>query len=114
MSDYSPVEERPSYRRFRIVNRSCPSVARISVLGRIRLKPAYSDSDIIPFDNLYSIEVAGQAINAEHNGDLQTSRAKDGFMQELITRESEYKRTGGGQPIECFKPLSGGSIKNIV
>lgn len=113
LADYSPIEENPYYRRFRLIN-SHSVVSKVEVLGRIRLKPSYSDNDRIPFDNLFSIQVAGQSVQSQGNNDIQTAQAKDGFMQELLVRENEHKRVTNGQPIEVFKPLSAGSIKNII
>lgn len=113
MADYAPVDEVPRYRRFRLT--TCRQrLVKLSVLGRIRLKPAYSETDIIPFDNLMAIQTAGQSANSGYNGDLQARQAQDGFMQELLSREAEYKRPRNGQPVECFKATSGGAIKNIV
>jgi hypothetical protein len=53
-------------------------------------------------------------VQANFNGDADLAVAKDAAMQDLITRESEYKRVNTGQPVDIYKPLSGGSIKNIV
>lgn len=112
LAEYSPIEEIPSYRRFRLTANSCPAIARVSVLGRIRLKDNYSDNDKIPFDNLFTLELAAQGIHADYNNDIQTAQAKDVKMQELITREGEFKRVTNGQPVEVYKPTSGGAIKN--
>lgn len=114
LADYSPIEEVPSYRRFKFTSQICPALAQLSVLGRIRLKQAYADTDRIPFENLYAIQIAGQAVNKQYGDDVATAQAKDQFMQELLTRENEYKRPTNGQPIECFHLTSPGSIKNIV
>ncbi len=114
LSDYSPLEEKPSYRRFRIVSSNCGNSVKVTVLGRIRLKPAYADTDFIPFDSLYTLELAAQAINANYNNDTATAGAKDKMMQDMIVRGNEYKRVQNGQPIEIFFPLSAGTIKNIV
>lgn len=114
LSDYSPLEEKPSYRRYNITSRNCGSLVKVTVLGRIRLKAAYADTDYIPFDNLYTLTLAAQAINANYNNDVPTASAKDKMMQDIITRENEYKRVQNGSPVECFQPLSAGAIKNIV
>lgn len=115
LADYSPVEENPSYRRFRVDSRYCPHMyAKISVLGRIRLRNSYTDNDIIPFDNLFAIETAGQEINKSYNDDYQGTQAKAVQLQGLITQENDFKRPNNGQPIEAYPPLSPGAIKNIV
>jgi len=114
LSDYTPLEEKPSYRRYRIKSPRCGNCVKVSVLGRIRLKSAYADTDFIPFDSLYTLEIAAQAQNANYNNDTATAQAKDTMMQDLITRTNEYKRVQNGQPMEVFYPLSPGTIKNIV
>jgi hypothetical protein len=114
LSDYSPVEEVPSYRRFRIQVPNCPALAKVSVLGRIRLKSFYADTDRIPFDNLYAIEVAGQQVNLNYNDQIEAAVQKDNFLQSLIGREATYKKQNNGQPLEVFHPLSAGTIKGIV
>lgn len=114
LGDYSPAEEAPGYRRFRISIPSCPSVAKVSVLGRVRLKSAYADSDLIPFDNLYAIEIAGQQVNSMYNDNLEAAVQKDNFLQSLINREATYKKVNNGQPIEVFHALSAGTIQGLV
>lgn len=114
LSDYTPLEEKPAYRRYKLTSKNCARLLKVSVLGRIRLKEAYADTDFIPFENLYALQVAGQSINLQYNNDVQGAQAKDQIMQDLITRENEYKRVENGQPMEVFKALSPGAVKNIV
>lgn len=114
LADYSPVEEKPSYRRVRITTPNCPSFMKVSVLARIRLREKYADIDLIPFDNLFSLELAAQEIQAEYNSDVQVSAAKEQKLNRMIEEENSYKRVQNGAPIEVYVPLSGGSIKNIV
>lgn len=114
LSDYAPLEEKPSYRRFRIRSSKCGNCVKVSILGRIRLRAAYADTDYIPFDSLYTLELAAQAVNANYNNDVATAGAKDKMMVDLITRTNEYKRVQVGQPIEVFHPTSPGAITNIV
>ncbi len=113
LADYSPLEQKPSYRRFKL-NTRCAEEVNVSILGRIRLKEYYTDTDQIPFDSLNNLETAAQALNAKYNKDLNSFQAIDSTLRDMISRENESKRTQSGQPIEVFKPLSGGSIKNIV
>lgn len=113
LADYSPIEEVPSYRRFKLNIPNCPSPAKITILGRIRLKPAYADNDLIPFDNAYVLEVAGQQAQAQNNDQLNEAQSKDQFLQQLVNREAQYKNVNNGQPLEVFYPLSGGTIRGI-
>ncbi len=112
LADYSPLEEKPAYRRFRLSS-PCGPCVKVSVLGRIRLKSAYTDVDYIPFDNVYNLFLAGQAVNANYNTDVNTAVAKDKMMTDFISREAAHKTPQPGTPIEVFKPLSAGHIRNV-
>ncbi len=112
LSDYGPYETTPAYRRVRFLIPDCPPVCKVTVLGRIRLKDKYADDDLIPFDNLYILSTAGQTVNSMHNDDVQTAITKDGYTQKLIETEGNYKKVNNGQPLEMFRPLSGGAIRN--
>lgn len=112
LSDYAPWETTPSYQRARILFRPCPNPASVSILGRIRLKDHYADEDIIPFDNIYLLSVAGQTINKMYNDDVDTAIKKDQYVQGLIETEGNYKKVNNGQPLEIYKPLSGGAVTN--
>lgn len=114
LSDYSPLEEKPAYRRFRLKSTDCAAVTKLSILGRIRLKENYSDNDRLPFDTVYTLELAAQALNAQYNTDVNTATAKDKTMVEMINRENTYKRVNNGQPIEYLQELSPGQIHNVV
>jgi hypothetical protein len=113
LSDYTPYEEVPEYRRFRLTGR-CQSPSKVSVLGRIRLKDRYGDNERIPFDNILAIELAGQAANSGFNNDEQMSVAKEQHMTQSILKEATYKVSNTGQPMEIMTMLSGAAIKNIV
>jgi hypothetical protein len=113
LSDYSPLEEKPRYRRFRLKVK-CARFAQVTVLGRIRLKEYYADNDLIPFDNYYTLGVAARAVHSNYNGDVQTSAAQDTLMTNLIERANTVKKSTNGQPIEMSPITSGGSIVNIV
>jgi hypothetical protein len=109
LSDYDPYEETPSYRRIRLL--SCNyATCRVSILGRIKLKDYYADEDLIPFDNVYLLQVAGQTVNKMYNDDIQTALAKDQYVKGLIETEGNYKKVNNGQPVEMFRPLSGGAV----
>lgn len=113
LADWSPVEEKPLYRRFRITHRSCPPFAHISMLCRIKLKDSYHDNEIIFFDNILAVKLAAQRFSAEENNDVQTANYKASAVTNSLEKEGAYKRTNSG-PIEVFQALSGGAIKNIV
>lgn len=110
LSDYEPYENTPSYQRARIVSQPCPPVCSVSILGRIRLKDHYADDDIIPFDNIYLLSVAGQAIQSMYNNDIQSAVTRNEFAKGLIETEGNYKKVNNGQPMEIFRPLSAGAV----
>lgn len=112
LADYDPYETDPAYRRVKI-QAKCPPICKVSILGRIRLKDYYADEDVIPFDNLFLLQVAGQTVNSMYNTDVQVAIAQDSFAKNLIEAESNYKKVNNGQPIEFYRPLSGGAIKNL-
>lgn len=114
LSDYSPLEEKPSYRRYRLTSRHCCPYQKVSILARVRLKEAYSDNDKIPFDTILTLRLGGQRVNADYNNDLQTAAAKDASMTTLIERENSHKRVQNGQPIEFLHATSAGRIQNTI
>lgn len=113
LSDYAPNEEKPQYRRFKILTR-CPEHVRVSVLGKIRLKENYADNEFIPFDNLHLLSLAAQSIYYSNNTDAQNAQAAEARRDKVIEQENESKKPNNGVPIEVFGGTSGGSIPNIT
>jgi hypothetical protein len=115
LANYSPYEEKPSYRRFKLSNKYGASRVKVSILGRIRLKENYADNEIIPFNNTYTLALAAQTIQAQVNNDIETAVVKDRTLTSIIDRENKYKKINNGKPVvDVFLPTSGGSIKNLV
>lgn len=118
LSEYSPLEKLPAYRRYKVKSENCNTCVKVEVLGRIRLKENYVDNDLIPFENITTLQLAAQAINAHFNAqnpnDVQVAQAKDISMMNVITREANYKKPNTGQPIEIGYITSAGSIRNII
>lgn len=114
LSDYSPADEAPTYRRFDLRIPNCPEFAKISIIGRTRLKDNYADNDRIPFDTAYSVEIAGQQVKAQGTDQLESAKDKDTFLQSLVERENTHKAMNNGKAIEVFYPTSPGTIKGIV
>lgn len=113
LADYSPLETVPGYRRYRLTDPCCPERLKISCLGRIRLKDNYADNDLIPFENIWAIDMAGQTVNSAGNKDMQTAVASAQFAANSIENENSYKKPDNGQPMEVYIPMSGGAIPNI-
>lgn len=114
LSDYSPLEEVPAYRRYRLTDPRCVNRVQVIALGRIRLKEKYTDNDIIPFESIYTINMAGQTINLSGNRALDLAQASGNMAADMIEKENSYKKPENGNPVEYFLPLSGGAIQNIV
>ena len=115
LASYSPFEEKPAYRRFKLSNKYYTTNVKVSILGRIRLKENYADNEIIPFSNTYTMALAGQTIQAQANNDIEVAERKDRTLTAIIERENKYKKINSGKPIvDVFLPTSGGSIKNLV
>lgn len=114
LSDYAPVEENPSYRRFQLNIPECSEFSKISIIGRTRLKETYADNDRIPFDNYYNIEVAAQQIQSQLSKQPELAAQQDQFLTKLVERESTHKKLNNGLPIEQFFYTSGGTIQGIV
>lgn len=114
LADYSPLEEAPSYRRFRVTLSECKPLSKVTILGRIRLREKYADNDYIPFDNVYALNLAGQHINAMYNDAPDLATAKDRKLSEVIEQDNQHHRIQNGQPIEVYPLTSAGAIKNII
>lgn len=113
LADYSPLEEIPQYRRFRLTTR-CKENAVVSVIGRIRLRENYADSDVIPIENIHVLKLAAQGIQLSGNNDYQGSAIKDQQVEQMMTQENQYKKVSSGQPLDMFHATSPGTIKGIV
>lgn len=114
LSDYTPFDEHPEYRRYRLTTPNCCPEAFVSILARIRLKSYYADEEKIPFDNILALKTAAQAINASGNNDVQTAAAKTQFMNTLIQNEQNHKRVQPGQPLNIAIETSPGLIRNTI
>lgn len=114
LSDYSPLEEIPAYRRYKLTDPRCVNRVQVIVLGRIRLKEAYADSDIIPFESIYTINLAAQTINLSNNRAIDLANGTGQLAMDMIEKENSYKQVANGSPVEYFLPLSGGAIQNVV
>lgn len=114
LSDYSPNETAPAYRKFKITTPNCGPSVKVSVLAKIRIRDHYVDNDFLPFENLYALELAGQSLNSSYNGDVAMFEAKDKTLQDIIGRNNEYKKTNTGNPVDVYMPTSAGAIRNII
>lgn len=114
LADYTPYEENPSYRRYKLTGRHTNANVKVTILGRIRIKDRYANNEFIPFENLLAIRLAGQRVHADVISDSAGSQAKDTLLNKVIMQELNYKKPAVSQPIEVFPLMSGGAIKNII
>lgn len=112
LADWAPSEERPSYRRCRLLT-PCGEIVSLTLICRVRLKDNYNDQELTLFDNSLAIMLAAQHVQSEKNNDTQTANYKDGAVGRILEREGSYKKKMG-EFVDVVHQLSGGSIKNIV
>jgi hypothetical protein len=114
LSDYSPVETAPSYRRFQLNIPNCPEFSKISIIGRTRLKESYMDNDRVPFSNFYNIEICAQQIQSQLSKQPELASQQHNFLKEMVELENTHKKINNGLPIEQFYYTSGNLIQGIV
>lgn len=113
LGDWSPVEEIPLYRVFKLIACECPPLAHVSMLCRVRLKDNYHDNEVLFFDNEIAITFAAQRLQAETTNDLNVAGFKKQAVDNILDQEAGYKKVAGG-PINVFQPMSGGAVRGIV
>jgi len=113
IGSYTPMEQKPLYRQYKLVSRSCPPYVEVSMLCRVRLKDNYHDNDITFFDNVLAVTMAAQRIQAEDNNNTDVAGYKNQALTDLLNKESDYKKINGS-PVDMFFPLSAGTIKNLI
>lgn len=113
LSDYSPIETLPSYRRFKLTTK-CANPCKVTILAKIRIKENYSNNDLIPFDNYYALQVGAQSVNAQYNNNVDVAQVKDQLLTNLLESENAYKRVQPGTPLSVNPTTSGTSIRGIV
>lgn len=113
LSEYTALEEIPQYKRFKLELR-CRENAEIDVMGRIRLRENYHDTDVLPVDNILLLKTAAQGIQLGHNMDYQGFQIKNVQVEGLVDDENRYKKVSPGQPIDMYDATSPGAISGIV
>lgn len=114
LADWSPSEEKPMYRRFRVIARECGPLVKVSMLARVRLKDNYSDNELTLFENRLTPMFAAQRIQSEANSDTNTASYKRDALKDMLNSEAEFKHAGGSSAVDVYHPLSGGAIRGIV
>lgn len=84
-----------TFRRFRL-KAPCTDNHRLIILGRIRFKSYYEDSDVLPFtlESLY-LNTA-QMLRSQDQNQLDISQVKEGIIQRVIDKQNNYTKTPNG------------------
>ena len=113
LAAYTPVDEKPLYKAYKLLMPNCPEIIKVSILARVKLKDNYHDNELTMFDNSLAMILAAQRIQAEKNNDVQVAEYKKRAVDDNLNQEAGYKKTAN-TPIAVFAPLSGRAIKNII
>lgn len=113
LADWSPMEEKPLYRKFKVISKDCGRTSLLSILCRVRLRDNYHDNELTLFDNHLAVLLAAQRIQSEVNSDSDTASYKSKAVDDILEKEAGYKKKNGG-PMDVFKGTSGSSIRNII
>lgn len=113
LGSYSPSEERPLYRVFKLITRKFPYIVHLSMLCRVRLKDSYHDNEITLFDNSLAILLSAQRLQSEVNNDVQTAGYKSQAVDNILEREAGYRKAPVG-PLDICHVTAGSSIRNII
>jgi hypothetical protein len=112
LAEYTGYEETPEYRRAKLTLQ-CPKYAKVSILGRIRLKPFYHDNEVIPFDSINGLVRIAQTLNALESGNMQNAASMQQFVDREVKQVKDYNRVGSNQPVDTTVFTSPGAIKNV-
>lgn len=112
LSEYTPLETVPSYRRYRLTH-PCSSPCKVTMLARIRVKDRYADNDRIFFDNILNLKTAAQVIYNMNNKNVDSAAAYDNALQTNVERENKFKKPHSNNPIRMNPITAGSSVKNI-
>lgn len=113
LADWSPSEKRPMYKRYILTSKDYGQIVELSMLVRARLKDTYNNNELTLFENSLGVMIAAQRVQAEANNDVNSATYKRQALSDILNNEGTYKQTAP-QPMQFFRPLSGGAIKNIV
>lgn len=112
LADWSPHEERPLYKQYRLRTTDHGGVANLSILCRVKLKDSYQDNELTLFDNRTAVLLAAQRLRAETNSDNNNAQYKKGALDQIQNEEAGVKSKSGG-PLDVCNILSGCAVKNL-
>lgn len=113
LAQYRPEETLPSYRRFRVNNLDSSKVAKITVIGRVRILDHYHDNDIIPVANMTALRALALSEQQGDNGKIQEGAFHFQKVARVLEAENEYKRTGN-EGFDFGWETSPANMENLV
>lgn len=113
LAQYRPEETLPSYRRFRVNGLDSKSVAKITVLGRVRILDHYHDHDIIPISNLTALRALAVSEQQGDAGKVTEGAFHFQKASRVLDAENEYRRTGN-DGLDFGWETSPANMENLV
>ena len=112
LSDYTPNETIPAYRRYRLHTPS-NGIVKVSALARLRLKDSYADNDLVPFETYATLETAAITLQAMYNKDFNAAQAGQNFLDTMIRKENVFKTQSTHNVMEISRVLGSGNIRSL-
>lgn len=98
LSKMHPKEERPSYRRYRLMNKCCGATC-VLLQVKLRYLTPTADDDILPIQNLDAIKFMIQALREEEAKNLQIAFALEDKAKQLLNKQLARKEVTSGTPV---------------
>lgn len=97
LSKMHPKEERPSYRRYRLMNKCCGATC-VLLQVKLRYLTPTADDDILPIQNLDAIKFMVQALREEDAKNLQLAFTLEEKAKMLLNKQLARKEVSSGTP----------------
>lgn len=97
LSKMHPKEERPSYRRYKVLNKCCGATCLLLLVKMKYITPE-ADDDILPIQNLDALKVMIQALREEDAKNLQLSLVLEEKAKKLLDAQLAHKEVASGVP----------------
>ena len=112
LSEYRPNDTLPSYRRFKVPQASPDCIAKICILGRVKMLESYHDNDILPVSSLGALRSMATLIQSEQNNRINEARFHNSSVDKILNDENEYYKTGE-EPLDFVWDTSPGRNENL-
>lgn len=98
LSKMHPKEERPSYRRYKVLNKCCGTTCLLLLIKMKYITPE-EDDDILPIQNLDALKLMVQALREEDAKNLQLSLVLEEKAKILLNKQLAHKEVSSGTPV---------------